>query len=418
VAQIGVAADPNGPREDESSPISASSDSTSDAGKPKKDAGKSGDAATDAPSPPTSTEGEGPFIVVSETHACSVLPSGGVKCWGTNGNGQLGDGTKNDSLAPVAVGGLASSAGNVVSIGAGAGFSCAVFANGSVQCWGYGADGRLGNGSSVDSLVPVAVSGLPDAVAIASGDYHTCVVTTGKALKCWGDNRYGQLGDGSQKGSDVPVTAAITDVIAVSAGGNHTCAVVTGGTVKCWGGDTQGLFGAAGVLGNGNGQSDTPKDVSGVSGAVGISTSLLNTCTVLASGASKCWGLAVYGVVGTGAPPNHTSAMDPVDLVGLSGATQVETGGGAHACALVSGGGVQCWGSNMFGQLGDGTTIKRDVPTDVLNLSGITGLAVGGNYTCARRADGSGACWGRNAGQLGNGGTADSAVPVPIANLP
>jgi len=117
-------------------------------------------------------------------------------CWGYNSSGQLGNGnsgsTANSSI-PVAVNGL----GPVKSISAGTFHTCAILSDDSLKCWGGNGDGQLGNGSSIDALTPVSVSGLSQVKAISAGSFHTCALLSNQRAKCWGKNDNGQLGNGS-----------------------------------------------------------------------------------------------------------------------------------------------------------------------------------------------------------------------------
>ena len=131
-------------------------------------------------------------------HTCALLSNGTVQCWGSNGRGQLGDGTTTQSTTPVTVSGIT----NATAIAAGAGHSCAVLATGTVQCWGWNSYGQLGNGTTTDSPTPtpVTVSGITNATAISAGGIYTCAMLASGTVQCWGFKGSGQLGDGSTTG--------------------------------------------------------------------------------------------------------------------------------------------------------------------------------------------------------------------------
>ena len=164
----------------------------------------------------------------------------GVKCWGRNSHGQLGDGTQINHDIPVSVVGL-NSAVKAITAGGGTDYehTCALTTAGGVKCWGYNYSGQLGDGTQVDHDIPVDGVGLSNGVqAITASGGHTCALTTTGGAKCWGINNFGQLGDGTGGNvRDIPVdVASLTSGIqAITAGGGHTCALTTTGGVKCWG---------------------------------------------------------------------------------------------------------------------------------------------------------------------------------------
>ncbi|MBE2233352.1 MAG: hypothetical protein IAE85_07655 [Anaerolinea sp.] len=351
-------------------------------------------------------------ITAGYSHTCALTTAGGVKCWGGNGNGQLGDGTTTNSSTPVAVVGLGS---GVSAVTAGGSHTCALTTAGGVKCWGWNGDGELGDGTTADSSTPVAVVGLGSGVStVTAGGAHTCALTTAGGVKCWGGNWYSQLGDGmtSDRSTPVDVVGLGSGVSAVTAGGYHTCAVTTAGGVKCWGRNGDGRLGD-GTTAN----KSTPVDVLGLgSGVSTITAGNAHTCALITAGDVRCWGANYDGQLGDGTTEDSST---PVAVVGLGSGVSVVMAGGDHTCALTTVGGVKCWGRNGDGELGDGTTADSSTPVAVVGLgSGVSTITAGGSHTCALTTAGGVKCWGRNDdGQLGDGTTTPSNTPVAVVGL-
>lgn len=363
-------------------------------------------------------------VVAGWRHTCALTTGGGVKCWGDNWAGPVGDGSNGARgmfyrLTPVDVVGLTS---GVQAVAAGGDHTCALMADGGVKCWGGNYYGQLGNGARITSweqLAPVAVAGLTSGVrAVAGGGAHTCALTTGGGVQCWGDNEHGQVGDGvagANRLAPVEVVGPADGVQSLAAGGHHTCALTTAGGVQCWGDNQYGQLGS----GASGADQPTPVDVIGLSrGVRAIAAGDLHTCALTASGGVKCWGHNSSGQVGDGT--NGVDRLEPVDVSGLTRGVQAIAAGGAHTCALTAGGSVKCWGYNEYGQVGDGTTIDRPTPVDVSGLtSGVQAIAGGYTHTCAVTTSGGVKCWGRNQlGQVGDGTTWSTPLtPVDVVGL-
>jgi alpha-tubulin suppressor-like RCC1 family protein len=388
--------------------------------------GQLGDGTTSAKKKPTQVIGLESVTAIhaGTTHGCAVTSANNVRCWGENTNGQLGDGTTVDKLTPTVVTGL-----KATSLAVGSKHSCAIGIDNTVRCWGDNTDGQLGDGSTAQKTAPNAISGTT-AKALAAGAAHTCAIVDGGSagtaddtIRCWGRNADGQLGDNSTTTRMAPasVTSSST-AVAIGAGRAHTCGLFDQNTastsddvVKCWGDNSNGQLGDFTT-------SDrlTPVTVAGTQGAIGLAVGADHACALLSSSAMRCWGANSSGQLGDGTTTQRRQAT-PVS--GLSQARRV-IAGGSHTCVIKDSSSadlgddtILCWGSNASGQFGEGATpAQRLTPAGGgPGLKGIRAASTGANHTCAVSVDGTARCWGSNSkGQLGDGTTADSNVPVSV----
>lgn len=362
-----------------------------------------------------------PAIVAGASHTCMLTSAGKVACWGDNQYGQLGDGTTTNRSIPTNVRGLTD---KVIAITTNWEHTCALTLVGNVKCWGYNHFGQLGDGTTTDRLIPTDVIGLPKGVkAIAAGTGHTCALTSSGGIKCWGDDQAGAIGDGTYTHTakaPIDVSGLTSGMSAINGSDGRTCALTTQGGAKCWG---DGFFGE---LGNGTFDwSLTPADVSGLSSGVkSIDGGDYTVCALISTGGVKCWGANTFGALGTGTEDSQNS---PVDVSGLTNGVIAIAVGGNHACAVLSTGGVKCWGDNRSGQLGNGrfsfsldrSTFGETTPADVVGLTGkIISIAAGENHTCVLTSNGEAKCWGNNdRGQLGDGTNIMRLKPVDVVTI-
>lgn len=348
-------------------------------------------------------------------HSCARTVEGAAWCWGSNYQSQLGDGIgyqlgDTERLGPTPVAGYSSGTADV---GAGFAHSCLLTTAGAVKCSGDNEYGQIGDNSSSDRVSPQDVVGASTQITqFSAGATHSCARTSSGGVRCWGRNNRGQIGDGTAIDRRVATNVAgmLSGMAQVSAGGSHSCAVTTAGAVRCWGDNTYGQLGDGGVT-----SQPTPVAVSGLaSGVASVQCGEAHSCARLSNGAVKCWGYNEFGQIGDG---SITNALVPIDVVGLgAGSTaQLSTGGG-HTCARTTAGALLCWGANNDGQLGDGTTGNRAVPTPVSGMSGgVTAVAAGGNHSCAARGNGV-YCFGRGtAGQVGTGHSGTWLLPAQVS---
>ncbi|MBL8954393.1 MAG: hypothetical protein JNK82_26685 [Myxococcaceae bacterium] len=362
-------------------------------------------------------------VSVGRVLACALVSNGTVRCWGAGGT--LGDGTLEDRPAPVTV---LTSAGTPLwgakALSVGAGHACAVVASGDVYCWGSSSERQLGDGTATDRLFAQRVTGTHRFTDVVAGDVHTCGLRSDGQVWCWGGNLKNQLGDFSGTSSGLPKRVPeIANARSLAAGATHTCATLASGTLECWG-DTYaqstgrdetctavtdsdgGVIGCRGVYGNQKKVAD-PRltQVKSVSAGTNFS------CALLAGGAVHCWGSNDLRAIDMGGPaPRHPNVVPLTDTIALAS-------GGSSSCALDAKGDVRCWGANLSGELGDGTDAPRGPDTAYLvplgkPVLGAKALSSGGaGFTCQVNANGDGAngrlkCWGLNAsGQLGTGAT-------------
>jgi alpha-tubulin suppressor-like RCC1 family protein len=343
---------------------------------------------------------------------CGIAAGSQAFCWGGNFLGSIGDGTTILRTAPTPVaGGLSFAA-----ITGGYDHTCGLTLSGLAYCWGSNAYGQVGDGT-FDSprLVPTHVSGGLTFTMLESGTYQACGLMAGGAAYCWGNNTYGRLGDGTTTNRSVPtpVIGGLSFTSVVS-GDNHTCGLVSGGIAYCWG------LNNAGQVGDGT-LTDRyqPTAVAGGHTFTALTLGYGDTCGLTESGEAFCWGLNLFGELGDG---STTDRSLPTPVSGGLRYVSISSGG-LVSCGITVAGAAMCWGLNHdfmgkgSGQLGDGTTTDRHVPTAVLGGLNFTAVVPGEAHTCGTVVNGAAYCWGSNLrGQLGIPNTFGTSVltPTPV----
>ncbi|KQO98182.1 hypothetical protein ASF30_08975 [Leifsonia sp. Leaf264] len=344
-------------------------------------------------------------VAVGGMHTCAITLTGTVKCWGYNLFGQLGSGiTSYMEPLPVDVVGLT----DVKDIYLGGMTTCALTSTNGLKCWGLNSDGAVGDGTRINRDLPTDVIGLTSGVKTASfSDSHICAVTTAGALFCWGNGDYGQIGNDDTRRSvtPTPVHNLGSGVSSVAVGGTQSCAVTDAGAALCWGAGNSGQLGDGTTWGR-----LEPNPVLGLSSGVAEIRAGANfTCARMDTGTVKCWGNNVYGALGDGTTDNKYA---PTDVPGLANVASL-AGTGASMCAVTTGKDLYCWGGNDIGQVGTGSA-DASVLTPTLISSNVTTASIGSQHNCAA-IDTELECWGAGTiGQLGTQPYADHLAPVDV----
>jgi alpha-tubulin suppressor-like RCC1 family protein len=376
--------------------------------------GQIGDGTTTRRPAPTLVLGVSNMVqaAIGDGYACGVNSRGVAQCWGTNSEGQLGNGTTSPTPLPSTVGGFSGSIG-ALRIGVSAQFNCAARGTGGVSCWGLGGSGQLGDGQGNGfSFNPVNAQ-VADTVALVTGGAHSCSVSAAGAVFCWGDNGAGQMGNGVTGGTvKAPrAVASLTNVTALAAGSAYTCALTVDANVACWGANSSGQLG----LGFTSTASNVPLALSslGVGTVRAIATGSNHACALMVDRTLRCWGSNFSGQLGTGAVNGGSSL--PVPVAGITNAVAVSAGS-SHTCAVLVDGTARCWGSDFFGELGNGIIVNnRPLPDVVTGLTDAISVSAGLSDTCVVRAESSTSCWGHNdKGQLGAADSNDHSAPTPV----
>lgn len=347
-------------------------------------------------------------------HTLKIGRDGTVWSWGSNGAGQLGDGTRIDKSTPVKVSGLR----DVIEVAAGGSYSMALKRDGTVWSWGSNGDGQLGDGTKINRSTPVKVSGLTGITAIAAGYSHSMALKNDKTVWAWGNNGYGQLGDGTTIDKSVPVNVSgLTELTAIEAGDGYCIALKSDETVWSWGDNDFGQ------LGDGTRVSkSTPVQVSKLKGIKIIAAGGSHNIAVGFDRTVWFWGDCGQHIMrGTNVTENAPSAIIipnpniPSSAFTMGGIIGAEAGYD-YSMVLKSDGTVWSWGDNQYGQLGDGTKIYKKFTVKVSGITEIKEIAAGYYHGIAFKNDGTLWAWGDNYyGQLGDGKKiASTSIPILI----
>jgi len=381
-----------------------------------------------------------PMVSAGWSHTCALTTAGEAYCWGQNESGELGIGQVSPYVTfPIRVsGGL-----RFAYLDAGGNFTCGLTAAGVAYCWGSDSSGTLGVGASdtIASPVPLTVAGGLTFVSLSVGPDHVCGTTADGRAFCWGNGDIGQLGTGVEQSSahaPVPVQRVQNGSLAsLSATGLlHTCGLDAPGRAYCWG----ALSYQVAPLGKFvfiPSWSPSPTLVSTLLVFQSVTTGLFHSCGITADGAAFCWGTNGAGELGVG---DTITRRDPTAVAGGLKFQQIASGQGEYTCGIAVGGAAYCWGVNDNGQLGSGVNLfgcpvagpadslvyyaavppGATIPCSTRPIRAadpltFASLSTGTTHTCGVTLAGELYCWGGNRfGQLGNGSTTQSSVPVLV----
>ncbi|GMU05624.1 hypothetical protein ASNO1_18770 [Corallococcus caeni] len=398
-------------------------------------------------------------IAAGDYHSLVVRPDGTVRASGDNNSGQLGNGTKTDSVTPVQVPGLS----GVVAVAAGYQHSLALKQDGTVWAWGYNAHGQLGDGTTLDRTTPVQVIGLTGVIAVAASNLTSMALRSDGTVWAWGANFQGQLGNGSTDSRSLPgLVPGVNGVTSIALGFSHALALRSDKTLWAWGANDQGQIGdgttnprltalpvsgmtevvavAAGDFSSLVARSDgtawswgsrfthqsthggwswvaekSPVQVAGLTGVIAVAAGEGNAMALRSDNSLWAWGRNGSGQLGTG---SRQEATTPQPVSGPPGGFVSMSLGYGHALAMRLDGTVWSWGENRDGQRGDGTKSSRTTPGQVVGAESFMAVSAGGNHVLAQHSDGTVWAMGDNSvGQLGLAGPAPRAALTQIAGL-
>jgi len=343
-------------------------------------------------------------VVVSNYHACALLRSGQVYCWGKNGGGSLGNSTYADSLyVPVRAGSLE----NVKDIATeDSGWTCALTNDGKVYCWGTdGSGGTLGGGPSLRNSLntPTLLDFLSSVSALSlTKNGASCALLSDGRLTCWGDNG---------NPFDITTDDLGSPAIKFSAGGTSSCALLQSGQVKCFGwGNSHGELGntVTTTLPNASGRKIATVQLKTDVAVAELAAGGYYACALFEDGTVQCWGKNNHGQLGNG---STTNSVQPVDVTFTKAVVSVKASA-THSCAVLVGGNVVCWGRNDYGQLG--VAADTFVEDNGIGMSiaasnspianscadgAVTSLSLAYYTSCALTSNGHYQCWGSPANE-------------------
>jgi len=339
----------------------------------------------------------------------AIQTPGTLWAWGLNQQGQLGINTNISNVLPTQVGTLLKSTQV-----AGGQYHTVNLQSGLLWAWGNNAYGQLGNNSTTNFSSAVQIGTQGSWTAVAAGALHTVAIQSPGTLWAWGNNSFGQLGTSNQTNYSSPVQIGAGGLwTAVACGYSHTVALQTPGTLWAWGNNSWGQLGTSNQT-----NYSSPVQIGAVSTWTAVAGGNYHTIALAAPRALYSWGLNSYGQLGNNSTTNQSSPIQ----VGASTNWFKISAGAAHTVALLNSGGLAsptfslwAWGSNSYGQLGQGNQTNTSSPVQVGQLSNWYTVTAGQYFNLAAQTNGTLWAWGSNSyGQLGVNTSTNFTSPVQV----
>lgn len=335
---------------------------------------------------------------------CRLNAAGAAYCWGTNTDGEVGDGTTTQRTLPTAVIGghtFASLAKTTHGF-----HQCGLKSNGEAWCWGTNDAGQLGNGTQVNATSPVQVSGGLVFASLALGPLQTCGLTTTSEMYCWGWGSYSQRADGELYSIRTTPTLVNTNGLtftSIAVGTRSICGLTASGQAYCWGENFGGQVGNSSTI-----PQTQPTATSTTLRFTKLVEAMDHVCGLTLSSSVACWGYNANGAIGNGTTINQ---LAPQVVAGISGALDLASGE-AHSCARTSST-VYCWGNNNSGQVGDRSNIgPRPTPLTVGAGMSVTGFSTFARSSSCATTSTQMYCWGFPTGNQTTGAPGNRPVAV------
>ena len=353
-------------------------------------------------------------VAAGYMHTAAIRADGSLWASGNNSYGQLGDGTNIDKLLSTQIGNDT----NWAKVAAGYSHTVAIKTDGSLWAWGGNAHGELGDGTNIDKNVPTRIGLGTNWAVVFAGSMHNMAIKTDGSLWAWGWNTYGQVGDGTGVSKYIPTRIGVDTWTVVAPGLWHTMAIKSDGSLWAWGYNGYGQLGNGTMLGE-----FVPKQIGTDTNWSDVAAGELHTVAIKTDGSLWAWGYNGYGQLGDG---TNIDKNIPTRIGIGSDWAVVAAGGGEdyfgmsssdYTLAIKTNGSLWAWGSNGYGQLGDGTNIDKNIPTRIGTDTNWAEAVVsaGSMHNMAIKSDGSLWAWGYNGGgQHGDGGTVDKNIPWRI----